>query len=99
MTSVEPVETRSTIALGEPEPRRDLDGAGDRDDVDGDPALLEEPARGVRVGGRDPQAGEVLDRLLRGVVGDRGGEPAPPVAELADARQLGAGLAQEVDAR
>ena len=98
ITSVEPVETRSTIALGQAEPRRDLDGAGDRDDLDGDRPLREEPAGGVRVGRRDPQAGEVLDGLVRRVVRDGRGEPAAAVAEDADARQLGAGLAQEVDA-
>ena len=85
--------------LGQAEPRRDLDGARDRDDLDRDAALREEAAGGVRVGGRDAQAGEVLDGLVRRVVRDRGREPAAAVAERADARQLGAGLAQEVDAR
>ena len=85
--------------LGEAEPRRDLDGARDRDDVDGDAALVEEPAGGVRVGGGDAQAGEVVDGLVGRVGRDRGREPAAAVAELADARQLGAGLGEEVDRR
>ncbi len=83
--------------LGQAEPRRDLDGTRDRDDVDGDAPVGEESARGVRMGGRDSQAGELLDAGLRRVVGDRRGEPAATVAELADAWQLGTGLGQEVD--
>ena len=67
--------------LGEAEPRRDLDGARDRDDLDRDAALGEEPARGVRVGGRDAQAGEVLDGLVGRVGRDGGREPAAAVAE------------------
>ena len=39
--------------LGETESRRDLDGARDRDDLDRDRPVLEEPAGGVRVRRRD----------------------------------------------
>ena len=85
--------------FGQAEPRGDLDRARDRDDVDGDAALGEEAAGGVRVGRRDAQAGQVLDRLVRRVGRDRGREPAAAVAERADARQLRAGLGEEVDRR
>ncbi len=84
--------------LGQPEARRDLDGAGDRDDVNRDPAFLEEPTRCIRVGGGDAQAGEVLEPARRGVGRDGGRQPAAAVAELPDARQLRAGLHQQVDA-
>ena len=57
---------------------------------------LEEPPGGVRVGGRDPQAGEVVDDLVRRVVGHGRGEAAAAVAQRPDPRQLGAGLAQQV---
>ena len=84
--------------LGQAEPRRDLDRPGDRDDVHGDALVREEPAGRVRVGRRDPQAGEVLDRPVRAVGRDGGGEPATAVAEVADAGEFGPGLAQQVDA-
>ena len=98
MTRVEPVETRSTMPSARPEPRRDLDRARDRDDVHGDAARLEEATGRVRVGRGDPQAGQVLDGLLGRVGGDGGRQPATAVAEGPDARQLGAGLGQQVDA-
>ena len=60
-------------------------------------ALGEEAAGRVRVGGRDPVAGEVLDGPIGGVVRDSGRQAAAAVAERADARQFGAGLGQEVD--
>ena len=82
--------------LGETEPWRDLDGARDRDDLDGDPALLEEPAGRVRVGGRHAKAGQVIDGLVGRVVRDGGGEPAAAVAERPDPGKLRAGLTQEV---
>ena len=84
MTSVDPVDTRSTIASARPEPRRHLDGPGDRDDLDGDLLLLEEAPRGVGVGGRDPEPARSATRLVRRVVGDGGGEPASTVAERPD---------------
>ena len=98
MTSVEPVETRSTIASASPSRGATSTAPEIGMTSTGMPSLLEEPARGVRVGRRDPQAGQVLDGLLRRVVRDGRGEPAAPVAEVADARQLGAGLGQQVDA-
>ena len=61
------------------------------------PASGEEPARRVRVGGRDPEARKVLDRPVGAVGGDGRGEPAPAIPEVADARELGAGFAQQVD--
>ena len=75
-------------ALGQAEPRRDLDGARDRDDLDRDAAALEEATRRVRVGGGDPEAGQVLDRLVGRVVRDGGGEPATAVAEGPDLRAV-----------
>jgi tripartite-type tricarboxylate transporter receptor subunit TctC len=71
---------------------------GDRDDVHGNLALREEAAGGVRVGGGDAKAGELLDRLVRGVGRDGGGEAALAIAEGSQPRQLGAGLDEEVDA-
>ena len=59
IASVEPVETRSTIASATPEPRGDLDGARERDDVDGDRLAGEEAPGDVRVGRRDAATGEV----------------------------------------
>ena len=47
----------------------------------------------------DSGAGEVLEGLVRRIGGRRGGQPAAPVAEVAQPRQLGAGLGDEVDAR
>ena len=85
-------------ALSQAEPRRDLDRARDRDDLDRDAPTLEEAARRVRVGGGDAEAGQVLDGLVGRVVRDGGGEPAAAVAERPDLGQLGAGLAQQVDA-
>ena len=97
MTSVEPVETRSTIASARPEPGRDLDGAGDRDDLDRDAAA---PRRtgGRCSGGRWRRAGPArsVDRPVRRVVGDGGRKPAAAIAELANPRQLRAGLADQV---
>ena len=84
--------------LGEPETRGDLDRAGDRDHIDRDRTRLEEPTRRVRMGGRNPQAGQVLDSLVGRIVRDRGREAALAVAEVADARQLRARLGQQVDA-
>ena len=98
ITSVEPVETRSTIASARPS-RGATSTAPEIGMIStGMPRSVEEPAGGVRVGRRDAQAGEVLDAPVRRVVGDRGREPAPAVAERADPRQLGAGLGEEVDA-
>ena len=85
-------------AFGQAEARRDLDRAGDRDDLDRDGSFLEEPAGRVGMGGRDPMTGEVLDRLVRRVVGDGRREPAPSIAERSDHGQLGAGLVEEIDA-
>ena len=48
--------------------------------------------------GRDAQAGEVVDRGQLRVVGDGGGKTAAAEAEGPDLRQVGAGLAQEVEA-
>ena len=59
---------------------------------------LEEPPGGVGVGGRHTQAAQVLDRSIRRVVRDGGRKATAAVPELADPRQLGAGLGQEVDA-
>ena len=84
--------------LCEAEPRGDLDGARDRDDVDGDALVREEAAGRVGVGRRDAEAGELLDRRVRRVRRDRGGEAAGAVAERAEAGQLRAGLDEEVDA-
>ena len=50
------------------------------------------------MGRGDAQARELLDRLVRGVGRDGGGEPALAVAEGSQPRQLGAGLDEEVDA-
>ena len=83
--------------LGEAEPWRDLDGARDRDDLDIDAAIGEEPTRRVRMSGRDAQAGEVVDGGQLRVVRDCRGETAAAVAEGPDLRQVGAGLAQEVE--
>ncbi len=44
-------------------------------------------------------AGQVLDGPERAVGGDGRGQSTAPVAQLADARQLRAGLGQQVDAR
>ena len=99
MASVEPGRDEVDDRLGETEARRDLDGAGDRDDVDRDALVGEEASCGVRVGGRDAQAGQVRRSSRYGAVGrDGGGEPAAAVAEVADPGQLGAGLGQQVDA-
>ena len=84
--------------LGQAEPRRDLDRPGDRDDLDRDAALGEEPTGRVRVGGRDAHAGQGLDRLDRRVRRHGGGEAAAAVAQLADHGQRRAGLGQQVDA-
>ena len=99
MTSVEPVETRSTIASASP--RRGATSTAPEIGMMSTamPALREEPPGAVRVRRRDAQPGEILDRLVGRVGGYGGGEAAPAVPELADARQLGAGLGQEVDAR
>ena len=61
MTSVEPVDTRSTMPSARPSRGATSTAPGDRDDVDVDAALGEEAAGGVRVGGRDAVAGQVLD--------------------------------------
>ena len=82
----------------EAEPWSDLDRARDRDHVDGDALLGEVASRGVRVGGRDTQTGEVGDRLVGRVRRDSGCEPAVAVPELADLRQLRAGLGEQVHA-
>ena len=71
----------------------------DRDHVDGDALLGEVASRGVRVGGRDTQTGEVRDRLVGRVRRDGGFEPAVAVPELADLRQLRAGLGEQVARR
>ena len=62
------------------------------------PSAFEEPAGGVGVGGRDAQAAQVLDGSIGRVVRDGGRQAAAAIPELADPRQLGAGLRQEVDA-
>jgi hypothetical protein len=49
------------------------------------------------VGRRDARPGKILDGAIRAVVRGRRGEPAAAVAQLADARQLRAGLGQQVD--
>jgi hypothetical protein len=84
--------------LRQAESRRDLHRARDRDDLDRDPPLLEEPTRRRRVGGGDPQTGQVLDGLVGRIGRHGGGQAAASVAQRADARQLGAGLGQQVDA-
>ena len=98
ITIVEPVETRSTMASASPRrgatstaPEIGITSTGNR-------ARFEEPTRGVRVGCRDPQAGQVLDGLVRQIIRNGGGEAALPVAEVADPRQLRARLGQQVDA-
>ncbi len=98
MTSVEPVETRSTIASARPSRGATSTAPEIGHDVDRDAPLVEEPAGGVRMGGRDPQTGQVLDGPVRRVGGDRGRQAAATVAEVADTRQFGARLAQQVDA-
>ena len=84
--------------IGQAEPRGDFDRARDRDDIGRDPALVEEPAGGVRMGRRDTKSGQILDRLVRGIGRDRRREPALAEAELPKAGQLCAGLHEEVDA-
>ena len=84
--------------FGQTEAWRDLDGARDRDDLDRDALSFEEPTGGVGVGRCHSQAAQVLDRSIWRVVGDGSGQAAATVPELADPRQLRAGLRQEVDA-
>ena len=98
ITIVEPVETRSTIASASPSrgatstaPEIGMTSTGIERD-------FEEPTRGVRVGGCHAQAGQILDGLVGRVVRDGCREATPPVAEVTDARQLGARLGQQVDA-
>ena len=98
IASVDPVDTRSTIPSATPEPRSDLDRTRQRHDVDGDPLAREEAPRDVGVGRRDAVAGELGDRLVRGVGRHRGGKPAATVPELAHDRQLRARLGQQVAA-
>ena len=98
MTRVDPVETRSTIASARPS-RGATSTAPEIGMMSTSmPSLGEEAAGRVRVRGRDAQARKVLDRLVRGVVRDGRREPAAAVAEVADARQLRAGLGEQVDA-
>src|SRR6185503_17135664 len=81
---------------GEAESRGDLDGAGDRDDVDLDAFAVEVATGRVRVGGRDADAAQVTELAIRAVGGDGGGKPALAVAEGAESRQFRAGLREEV---
>ena len=81
ITSVEPVETRSTMPSARPS-RGATSTAPEIGMIStAMPAPVEEAARRVRVGGGDAQAGQVLDGLVRRVVRDGGGEPAAAVAE------------------
>ena len=67
MTSVEPVDTRSTIASASPS-RGATSTAPEIGMIStAMPWSVEEPAGGVRVGRRDAQTGQVLDRSGSGV--------------------------------
>ena len=99
ITSVEPVETRSTIASARPSRGATSTAPEIGMTSTAMPALGEEAAGGVRVGRRDAQAGELLDRLVRACRSGRrrrGGTGRSRA--IAEARQLGAGLGEEVDA-
>ena len=48
------------------------------------------------MGGRDAEAGEVLDRAIAAVRRHRGRKPALAVAERTEPRQLGPGFGQEI---
>ena len=85
--------------VGEAEAGRHLDGPGDRDDLDVDPRLGEEPPGDVGVGRRNAAAGQVVNVSMRCADRDGRGEAAAPEAEKADGRQVDAGLAQQIDAR
>ena len=77
------------IAKKPAEPRGDFDGPGDWDHVDGDAGSFEEPPRGVGVGRRGTESGEVLDATKGTVRRDGGRETALAVAEGADVPRAG----------
>ena len=88
-----PEETRSTIAVGEAEPRRDLDRPGHVDELDLDGKQL---AREAGIDRGDGGSGEVLDPLVPRLLGDGRLEPAGSEAELQQLVHPGSPLADEV---
>ena len=98
MASVEPVETRSTIASARPS----RGATSTAPEIGMISTAMPRSAKNRRavfgwaVATRRPARSSTVVRC--GVVRDRGGEPAAAVAERPDLRQVGAGLAQQVDA-
>ncbi len=85
--------------VGEPEPRRRLDRAADRHELDVDAALGEEPSGRDRIRRRDPETGEVVDGRRVRAVGHGHRERATAEAELEELLDAGLGLDHEVRPR
>ena len=84
--------------VGEPEARRDLDGAGDATSSTSTPALAEEALGEIRVDGRHPRAGEIVQRRRRRLRGNRRLERARAEAEPEEHVDAHAALLDEVGA-
>ena len=85
--------------VGEPEARRRLDRAGDGDELGRDAALVEQHLRRDGIRRRDPEAVEIGDRGLRGIVRDRSLQRAAREPELGERDDVGIRLDDEVRPR
>ena len=85
--------------LREAQPRGHLNGARQRDDVDRDAASFKEPARDSRMRRGDPMPREVFGALDLTARGNRDGEPATSVSEVARNGERGTGLCEQVRTR
>jgi len=81
MISVEPLDTKSTIASARPSLR-----AGDGDDLDGDRLRGEKAAGRVRVSRGDTKPGQILERLVGAVGRHCGGKATLSIPKQANLR-------------